>query len=401
MRTQPFLASRESPPHPPSSRRRSVLLIGDGWFPDQAGGLNRYVREFQLAAATRLDVRSVVVGPAREPVAMTDVVGSREQPLAVRLARTTAAIRRRARDCDIIDCHFALYAATPIATGALRARPLVVHFHGPWEAESRVGGQRSRAHLSVKRRAERFVFRRARAFVVLSQAFKSLLTEEYRVDDERIVVIPPGVDLAAFAPADQSAAKTALDIPPDAWLAVAARRLVPRMGLDVLLSAWAKFCGETSADARLLIVGEGAERSRLEGEAARLDITANVRFCGALDDESLLRCYQAADVSVVPSLALEGFGLAALESLACGTPVIAADVGGLAELLSPLDPSLLVPTGSAEDLAARLAAAWSKARSLPGREACRAYAEKFAWDIALDRHVELYEQVLAEGNKTS
>ena len=72
-----------------------------------------------------------------------------------------------------------------------------------------------------------------------------------------------------------------------------------------------------------------------------------MRFLGKVDEETLVRCYRAADVSVVPTLALEGFGLVVLESLACGTPAIVSDSGGLPEAVANLDRSLIVPAGDA------------------------------------------------------
>src|SRR4029077_8245672 len=100
--------------------------------------------------------------------------------------------------------------------------------------------------------------------------------------------------------------------------------------------------------------GEGPERAPLEALASRLGISSSVRFLGRVDDETLVACYQAANVSVVPTVALEGFGLTVLEALACGTPVIATDAGGMPEGLAPLDPTLIVPAGDAPSLAQRL-----------------------------------------------
>ncbi|HSX21689.1 MAG TPA: glycosyltransferase, partial [Gaiellaceae bacterium] len=102
--------------------------------------------------------------------------------------------------------------------------------------------------------------------------------------------------------------------------------------------------------------------------------------------------YRAADVSVVPSLELEGFGLTVLESLACGTPVIATTGGGPAEALAPLDRSLLVPPGDTDALADRLRSA--REGALPDTRACRAHAERFSWHRAAALNREAYARVL-------
>src|SRR5205807_5699025 len=129
------------------------------------------------------------------------------------------------------------------------------------------------------------------------------------------------------------------------WVVAAVRRLVPRMGLDVLLDAWQAL----GSPGVLAIGGDGPLRPELE---ARGD--ESVRFLGRLSDDDLVALYSAADVTVVPSLALEGFGLVVLESLACGTPVVVSDAGGLPEAVAGLDASLVVPAGDAGVLAARL-----------------------------------------------
>jgi glycosyltransferase involved in cell wall biosynthesis len=333
-----------------------VLLLGMGWPPGQHGGLNRYVRSLlEALRESGTDPTAVVVGPAPDASAEVRVAGSAGDALPLRLWRYARAVPRSPA---VVDAHFALYAFGPVVLGRLRRAPLVVHFHGPWADESR--------GLRWPRRAvERAVYLRARELVVLSAAFRRVLIERYRVQPWRIHVVAPGVDLERFSPGDRAVAREALRVPAGARVAVAARRLVPRMGLGVLLDAW-----EQLADDRrlLLIVGDGPERQALEARAG-----ASVRFLGRVSDEELVACYRAADVAVVPSLEHEGFGLVVLEALACGTPTVVTDSGGLPAAVAGLDTSLVVAAGDAGALAARLAA------PLPERERCRAFAERFTW----------------------
>jgi glycosyltransferase involved in cell wall biosynthesis len=120
-----------------------------------------------------------------------------------------------------------------------------------------------------------------------------------------------------------------------------------------------------------------------------------VKFLGRVSDETLRTCYQAADVCVVPSVELEGYGLVVLEALACGAPVVGTDVGGLPEALSALDPSLVVAAGDAQALARRLEEAQTRARPLPSRPQCRRYAEAFAWETVAARNRDVYARALA------
>jgi glycosyltransferase involved in cell wall biosynthesis len=342
------------------------LLLGMGWPSEQPGGLNRYFEAlFHALERAGAAPRAVVAGPADE-----------------NLVRRIRSFARAARGPgDVVDAHFALYALLPVVFGSLRDRPLVVHFHGPWADESLAAGERSRLRLRAKRAVERAVYRRAAEVVVLSRSFRRVLVERYGVSPWRISVVPPGVDLDRFSPGDRAAARSRLGVPADARVAVAVRRLVPRMGLDVLLEAWADLPGDRGV---LLVVGDGPERLGLEERAAELGIAGSVRFLGRVSDDELVECYRAADVCIVPSLALEGFGLVTLEALACGTPVVVSDAGGLPEAVAGLDPTLVVPAGDPGALAARLHG------PLPDRDACRAYAEGFSWDRVAARHLELY-----------
>jgi glycosyltransferase involved in cell wall biosynthesis len=203
-------------------------------------------------------------------------------------------------------------------------------------------------------------------------------------------VIPPAVDLERFTPSDRAPARARFGIDPNAFLAVAARRLDARMGLDSLLAAWERVQRE-HADAVLLIAGDGPERAVLEAQRAALQQPDGVRLLGPVGEEDLIDLYRAADCSVVPSRALEGFGLVVLESLACGTPAIVTDVGGLPEAVAGFDESLVVARDDPRALADRLLDVAAGDR--PSDTACRAHAERFRWDDVARRHLELYAQV--------
>jgi glycosyltransferase involved in cell wall biosynthesis len=245
-----------------------------------------------------------------------------------------------------------------------------------------------RRRTAVKRAVERVVYRRAVRVVVLSHAFKRLLVERYGVAPWRVEVVPPGVDLTAFRPGDRGEARQGLGLPAGGRVVLAVRRLVPRMGLDVLIDAWARLVPDASDV--LVVVGQGRERQNLEDLATRLGVAGTVRFMGRVGEATLLQCYHAADLVVVPSVALEGFGLIVLEALACGAPVIATSTGGLPEVLAPLDPGLIVDPGDAGGLAARITAAFDGSSPLPARDRCRRHAESFTWQRAGRAHRAIY-----------
>ncbi|MCS3779659.1 glycosyltransferase family 4 protein [Tsukamurella ocularis] len=349
-----------------------VHLTGTTWPGTAPGGLPRYFADLFAALRRRTDVAATAAAFG-DP----ESGGSTWGPDAGSTAARVRASRRPAPvDTAVLDRHFALFGPAP------RGAALVTHFHGPWAQESATAGE-GRAAVAVKALVERTRYRDSDHFVVLSQSFADVLVERYGADRGAITVIPPGVDLARFA------AAPAPDGPPRV---LCVRRLERRMGINVLLRAWPAVTAR-HPDARLDVVGDGSEHGLLRQRAAELGITDTVTFVGTIDDADLARRYAAATLTAVPSLAWEGFGLVALESLASGRAPVVTDVGGLPDAVRDLAPDLVVPAGDAEALADRLASGLDGLR--PSAEACRAHAERFTWDAAAAQHAALYRAVAA------
>lgn len=365
----------------------SVLLIGTESFDVRPGGLARYIRDLDRSLVNRgVDVQTVVL--CAKPSSPDRSAARRATSALARLRDMHRSAESVADDIDVLDVHFALYGALPALVGSLRHKPLLVHFQGPWAAESETAGDPGLV-VGVKRALERILYRRAAAVVVLSSAFGEILARDYGVDPARIHVIHPGVDLTTFSPGDRAAARSELGLAANTFVVVCARRLERRMGLDLLLRAWASV-QTTVADSTLLIAGEGSQREELAKLVSHLPRPESVQLLGRVDDAQLIRLYRAADCTVVPSRALEGFGLVVLESLACGTPAVVTSVGGLPDGVADLDDSLVQPPDHVA-IAKRLIAA--AAGELPSRESCRSHAELFAWENVADSHIELLEAI--------
>ncbi len=178
-------------------------------------------------------------------------------------------------------------------------------------------------------------------------------------------------------------------------MAVCVRRLVPRMGIEVLLDAWGEIAaalpaGVDPAADRRRPAARGARRAR----AARAPLAGRVRVLGRVSDAELIDAYRAADVAVVPTLAFEGFGLVVLEAAACGTPSVVSDVGGAARGGRRARP--LAGGASRRDagaLGSRTGAGGARRAAQP-REATRRYAERFSWTRLAERHRDLYRRLL-------
>ncbi|MFP5219537.1 MAG: glycosyltransferase family 4 protein [Actinomycetes bacterium] len=349
--------------------RPTVLAIGMGAVGDQPGGLNRYVAESARALqACGWTARAVTVPPTG--------------PLLRRLLSSARDSAKAAAGTDVVAAHFSLYAWWPVVAGALRRHPVVAHVHGPWADEGDDGAAVRRA----KRAVERAVYRRALRVVVLSDAVRDVVVDRYGVDPARVLVLPPGVDRDRFCPGP--ADRRALGLPDDGPVVLAVRRLVPRMGLPVLVDALADVPG-----AHLAVVGDGPERAALEQRVADRGLAGRTTFAGRVHDDDLVRWYRAADVTVVPSVAHEGWGLVVDESLATGTPVVASRHGGLPAALGSAAADCLVPPGDAGALADRLRDGLDGTRPLPDAGTCRAATAGRGWTDVAARLADVYGAV--------
>ncbi|PSB07262.1 group 1 glycosyl transferase [filamentous cyanobacterium CCP2] len=368
--------------HSPLSAPQSLLQVAVGWFPTSPGGIERYVYELtHHLAAIGDSVELCGIGlpeySSSLPFHLTNLASPMDS-LEQRFWSTRANFaHRKLLQPDAINLHFALYSF-PLMQ-ALPKVPLTFTFHGPWALESQQEGT-GKVSALVKHWIEQRVYRQCDRFIVLSQAFGEILHQSYRIPWKRIHVIPGGVDTVRFQPnLTRQQAREKLGLPTDRPILFTPRRLVQRMGIDQLLMALSKIRLRIP-DVFLVIAGKGALRSTLEQQVKDLELNNHVHFFGFLFDEQLPIAYQAADLTVIPSQALEGFGLVLVESLACGTPVLCTPVGGMPEILQPFTPELITASTHADAIALHLQAILTGNIPLPSREACRNYASThFDW----------------------
>ena len=372
-----------------------TLQLGMGWVTEQPGGLNRYYAELIRALPTLgVSVTGLVAGSSEVSRQSSGRVRA-FAPMRASLPRRLLAARREcaavlSAEPDVLPvAHFALYALPCL--DLWRDRPVVAHFHGPWALEGRTEGQSGLA-VACKSAVEGRVLRRAHACLALSRAFAAVLESRYRVPPERIHVIPGGVDCDRFAiPESRDEARRRLGWPGNRPIVLVLRRLVRRMGLEDLIDAVA-LARVRVPELLLMVGGSGRLAEELRARASAKGLGEHIRFLGRVPEEDLALAYRAATLTVVPTVALEGFGLVAAESLAAGTPVLATPVGGLPEVLQDLAPELVLPATGAAALAESLSAALTGVTRLPEGQRCADFARaRYDWPIVARRVREVYQ----------
>ncbi len=361
----------------------NILCVGNGWLPNMPGGLDRYVYELTHSLVTGQDqVELCGVGlPTvvhQSSLQLTNLADP-SSPLWRRLWETRRNfLSRQVYQLNAINLHFALYSL-PLLNSLPTGVPVTFTFHGPWSIESAQEGD-PKLSVLIKHWVEQQVYRRCDRFIVLSQAFGTILHQHYQIPWSSIHVIPGGVDIHRFqANFTRQQAREQLHWPQDRFILFTPRRLVHRMGLSQLLTALAHVKARVP-EVWLAIAGKGPLRSVLEQQVTKLGLADQVKFLGFLPEDQLPTAYQAADLTIVPSQSLEGFGLVVLESLACGTPVVCTPIGGMPEILEPFAPQLITESSQTEAIAAHLESVLTGQISLPSRTACRDYAAtNFNW----------------------
>jgi glycosyltransferase involved in cell wall biosynthesis len=225
----------------------------------------------------------------------------------------------------------------------------------------------------------------AAALIAVSAALKEALVA-IGAPATKVTVLRNGVDTGLFCPpADRVAARAALGVTRS--LLVSVGLLIERKGHHRTIEAMTML-----PEFDLIIVGEGTERDRLSALIARFGLSDRVRLLGARPHAELPSLYGAADASILAS-SREGWANVLLESMACGTPVVASPIWGNPEVVRAPEAGVIMTENSADgivDGVRRLFAA------LPSRAATRAYAEPFSWDETTSGQLALFRRVIAE-----
>jgi D-inositol-3-phosphate glycosyltransferase len=313
-------------------------------------------------------------------------------------------VRTNSIHYDIIHSHYWLSGWAGLRLQRDLGVPIIHMFHTLGIMKNRVATTEKDKETSLRISLEKKLMDSSHLIVASSPADRAHMVRHYGADPNRIAVVPCGVDLNLFSPRPQEAAKK--------HLGLSARRVIlfvgriqPIKGLDYLLRALAilvKRPGISSKDLHLLVIGgdldnggngAGGEMEKLKMLTSRLDLDAMVTFLGAQPQYLLPYFYSAAEVCLLPSL-YESFGMVALESMACGTPVIASRVGGLNDTVRDGQTGYLIPEGNAVALADKINRLLhdDSLRGLMGRQGPR-HAQKYSWENIAHQLIPLYSRI--------
>jgi D-inositol-3-phosphate glycosyltransferase len=307
---------------------------------------------------------------------------------------------------DLIHSHYWLSGLIALELRQRWQVPLIQMFHTLAVMKNRVAREDEEEASELRLEAEERLVREADRIIAATQAELAQLQWLYRADTNRIRVVPPGVDTTRFYPIPKDEALEFIGEPARQCMLLYVGRVEPLKGIDTLFEAIALLKNEGFLDINpmcLAIIGGDPEVSREEmsTEMERLHelqetlgIGDLVTFLGRRDQDTLQYYYSASEIVVVPSH-YESFGMVALEAMACGTPVIASETGGLAFLVKDGETGFHVPAVDPEALADRLKELMDDEilRARLGEQAAR-YAKKFSWSMIVDQILELYASVL-------
>lgn len=355
-----------------------ILILTDVFFPDATGGAGKVayylsrelgVRGYEIHIITRnpgkrLRDKQALSSKVYVHRFYTPIGESLSLPFC-EIINSYSLLREicHQQDFDIMCTHQSMAATGSFLNRKISNVPLIYYYHSPWHEEFLT---KKNQNIFLKKKfvqwiaalmrfCEKRIITKSSIVITLSKYMKKKLIELHDYNDDKIRIIPGGIDLDCFVPDTEGSEemRQILSIPPNKPVFLTVRNLVKRMGLENLIEAFhlSDLLKEKSI---LLIGGKGPLENHLKNLVSGYKLENTIRFTGHIPEKDLPKYYQVADYFVLPTEKLEGFGLVILESMACGTPVIGTPVGAIPELIGAFDKRLLTNGTSSFDIKEKL-----------------------------------------------
>lgn len=264
-----------------------------------------------------------------------------------------------------------------------------------------------RTQLVGRKLLEKTVLKRSDNILVFSKYTKDKVIETYGINSAKVTVIPAGVDLTRFRPHnDKLLLRNRLGIPDDHFILLTVRNLELRMGLENLILALKEILKERK-DILLIIGGEGPLAQDLKSLATEVGVEERIKFTGSISNQELPQYYQMADLFILPTKELEGFGLVTVEALASGLPVLGTPVGGTKEILAHMGPEFLFSDATPKSMARLILKSMQDWATNPEiydevSSKCRKVAEDhYSWDAHITRLENLFRVAVQQSASNS
>jgi glycosyltransferase involved in cell wall biosynthesis len=318
------------------------------------------------------------------------------------IAAAAEAVRRSVGvDWDLVHIHSPVTGAGVMRAAGRNPR-YVYTVHSPvvreqeivWGGQGWVGALKLRFGLRTLAALEQNLMRGCTAIHVLSEFTRREMQQFYGLP-RPVSVIPHWARTEFRIPLTRAQAREALGWPVGELIFFTVRQHRERYGLDVAIEAFAEL--RERAGWSFYVGGDGPLRPKLQAQAAGLGLRDRIHFTGILSDRDLALAYRACDAFVLPTRALECFGLIILEAFACGAAVIATDAGAIAEIVQQITPQLIVPAGDARALSAKLRAVLDGGLNLPPAQLLMDFAAaKYGQAEVADRLIAFLQACVAE-----
>jgi len=279
-----------------------------------------------------------------------------------------------------------------------RKIPKIYHFHSSWYDEEKINlAERGNGELNLYFRMaiikliEWVCYRYSKSILFLSEYTRQRFIDYYPFKKPRMRIIPGGADTKKFCPTESpneiNETRKKIGIPKEYKILLTVRRLEARMGLDNLITAIAEIVHKNpELKFKLVIVGKGSLNDKLRTQSTLSGVDDYIHFAGFVPDSLLPEYYAAADLFIMPTTFIEGFGIATVEALSTGLPVFGTPIGGTTEILQSIDKKLLFKDVDAKSMAEKIEQFLKDPDPILSLKSnCREEVlNKYSWDLVSD-----------------